>query len=417
MRASQLFTKTSRVAPVDEPAKNAQLLVKAGFIDKQMAGVYTFLPLGKRVLDNIVQIIREEMDAIGGNEISMTALQPKDIWETTGRWSDEVTDIWFKTKLANGSEVGLAPTHEEPLTNLMKRFINSYKDLPCYPYQFQTKFRNELRAKSGLLRCREFLMKDMYSFSRTPEEHEAFYNKMIEVYHKIFKRLGIGDITYTTFASGGSFSKFSHEFQAISEIGEDIIYVDKNKKMAINKEVLDDAVLTELGLEKAHLVEKTAIEVGNIFSLGVKYSKPLGLTYTDKNGQVQPVYMGCYGIGPGRLMGTLVELFSDDKGLVWPENVAPFKVYLAQLGDSKAVKNQCQKLYNDLTAKGVTVFWDDRDERPGVKFNDADLYGIPYRVVISEQAIAKKQIEVKKREHKNASMITEEALIKVLGNK
>jgi prolyl-tRNA synthetase len=260
-------------------------------------------------------------------------------------------------------------------------------------------------------------MKDMYSFSRTPEEHEAFYNEMIGVYHKIFKRLGLSDITYITFASGGSFSRFSHEFQTISEIGEDVIYIDKNKKMAINKEVLDDAVLTELGLEKAHLVEKTAIEVGNIFSLGVKYSKPLGLTYTDKNGQVQPVYMGCYGMGPGRLMGTLVELFSDDKGLVWPENVAPFKVYLAQLGDSEAVKNQCQKLYDNLIAKDITVFWDDRDERPGVKFNDADLYGIPYRVVISEQTIAKKQIEVKKREHKDASMITEEALIKVLANK
>jgi prolyl-tRNA synthetase len=417
MRASQLFTKTSRVVPVDEPAKNAQLLIKAGFIDKQMAGVYTFLPLGKRVLDNIVQIIREEMDAIGGNEISMTALQPKDIWETTGRWSGEVMDVWFKTKLANGNEAGLAPTHEEPLTNLMKRFVSSYKDLPCYPYQFQTKFRNELRAKSGLLRCREFLMKDLYSFSRTPEEHEVFYNKMVVAYHKIFKRLGIGDITYTTFASGGSFSKFSHEFQTISDIGEDTVYVDEKRKVAINKEVMDEEVLAELGLDKNSLLEKTAIEVGNIFPLGVKYSKPLSLTYVDKNGQVQPVYMGSYGIGPSRLMGTLVELFSDDKGLVWPENVAPFKVYLAQLGDTEAVKTHSQKLYDNLTGQGITVFWDDRDERPGVKFNDADLYGIPYRVVISEQTLDKGQFEVKKREHKEAHMMPKEALIKVLGNK
>jgi prolyl-tRNA synthetase len=417
MRASQLFTKTSRVVPVDEPAKNAQLLIRAGFIDKQMAGVYAFLPLGKRVLDNIVQIIREEMDAVGGTEISLTALQPKDIWETTGRWSGEVMDVWFKTKLTNGNEAGLAPTHEEPLTNLMSHFITSYKDLPCYPYQFQIKFRNELRAKSGLLRCREFLMKDLYSFSRTPEEHEAFYNKMAGAYHKIFKRLGIGDITYTTFASGGSFSKFSHEFQTVCDIGEDTIYIDEAKKVAVNKEVLDDTVLGELGLNKAHLVEKSAIEVGNIFGLGTRYSKPLNLTYTDKNGQVQPVYMGSYGIGPGRLMGTLVELFSDDKGLVWPETIAPFKVYLAQLGDSEAVKAQSQKFYNDCTERGIAIFWDDRDERPGIKFNDADLFGIPYRVVISKQTIQKGQLEVKKRAHQTAQMMTVAELIKVLANK
>jgi prolyl-tRNA synthetase len=417
MKASQLFTKTSRIVPVDEPAKNAQLLIKAGFIDKQMAGVYAFLPFGKRVLDNIVQIIREEMDKVGGCEISLTALQPKDIWETTGRWSDQVIDVWFKTKIANGNEAGLAPTHEEPLTNLMKRFVNSYKDLPCYPYQFQTKFRNELRAKSGLLRCREFLMKDLYSFSRTPEEHEAFYNKMKDVYHKVFKRFGIGDITYITFASGGSFSKFSHEFQTISDIGEDTIFIDQDKKIAINKEVLDDEVLAELGIDKAHLVEKSGIEVGNIFSLGTKYSKSLGLTYTDKNGQMQPVYMGCYGIGPGRIMGVLAELFSDEKGLVWPENVAPFKIYLAQIGDSENVKTASQKFYDDCNEQGISIFWDDRDERPGVKFNDADLYGIPYRVVISEQTLEKGLLEVKKRTHNNVQMMSEKEFIKVLGNK
>ncbi len=417
MKASQLFTKTSRIVPVDEPAKNAQLLIKAGFIDKQMAGVYAFLPLGKRVLDNIVQIIREEMDEVGGCEISLTALQPKDIWEVTGRWNDQVIDIWFKTKLSNNVEAGLAPTHEEPLTNLMRRFVNSYKDLPCYPYQFQTKFRNELRAKSGLLRCREFLMKDLYSFSRTPEEHEAFYNKMTDAYHKVFKRLGIGDITYITFASGGSFSKFSHEFQTISDIGEDTIYIDQDKKIAINKEVLDDELLAELGIDKAHLVEKSGIEVGNIFPLGTKYSKPLGLTYTDKDGQVQPVYMGCYGIGPGRIMGVLAELFSDERGLVWPENVAPFKVYLAQIGDSENVKAASKKFYDDCNEQGVSIFWDDRDERAGVKFNDADLYGIPYRVVISEQTLEKRQLEVKKRTHDNTQMMSEKEFIKVLGNK
>lgn len=415
MRLSQLFTKTAKNAPADETAKNAQLLIQAGYIHKEMAGVYAYLPLGLRVLENIVQIVREEMDAIGGQEISLTALQGKEVWEASGRWSDEVVDVWFRTKLANGSELGLAPTHEEPLTNLMKRFIDSYKDLPAYPYQFQTKFRNELRSKSGLMRGREFLMKDLYSFSRSQAEHEKFYDQAAEAYVKIFDRLGIGETTYKTFASGGSFSKYSHEFQTVSEVGEDTIYVDETKKLAVNKEVYSDEVLAELGLNKDDLIEKTAVEVGNIFTLGTKYSDTLELVFTDDDGSVKSVYMGSYGIGPSRLMGLLAEHFADEKGLVWPLNVAPAKVYLARLGDDAEVVKQADELYESLTSNGVEVLYDDRDARAGEKFADADLLGIPYRVVVSAKTGAGK-LELKARTEEKSELVDLDQLLKTLGN-
>lgn len=414
MKASQLFTRTSKTHPADETSKNAQLLIQAGFINKEMAGVYAFLPMGKRVLDNIIQIIREEMNVIGGNEISLTALQPKDVWEASGRWDDEVMDVWFKTKLASGSDLGLAPTHEEPLTKLMKRFIASYKDLPVYPYQFQTKFRNELRPKSGLMRGREFMMKDLYSFSRSQAEHDVFYNEISKAYDRVYARLGVGDITYKTFASGGSFSKYSHEFQTLSDVGEDTIYVHEGKRLAINQEVYNDEVLADLGVKKSELKEVKAVEVGNIFTLGTKFSKPLELTFNDEDGTVKPVIMGSYGIGPSRLMGLLAEHFADEKGLVWPENVAPFKVFLAQLGNNETVVKASQKLYDDLTKQGVEVFWDDRDARPGEKFADADLYGIPYRLVVSQKTIEKQVYELKKRTESEATLVSYEDLTKFI---
>ena len=409
MRVSKLFTKTSKTAPADEVAKNAQLLIRAGYIHKEMAGVYTYLPLGKIVLDKIVQIIREEMNAVGGMEMSLTALQQKDAWEASGRWDDKVMDVWFKTKLANGSEVGLAPTHEEPLTNLMKNFIHSYKDLPAYPYQFQTKFRNELRSKSGLMRGREFLMKDLYNFSRNQEEHEKFYESMVEAYNKIFSRLGIGDITYKTFASGGSFSKYSHEFQTISDVGEDKIYVHEAKKIAINQEVFNDEVLADLGIDKNELVEKTAVEAGNIFTLGTRFSDALDLKFTDEDGTTKPVFMGSYGLGPSRLMGILAEHFADERGLVWPENVAPFKVYLARIGEN--VNEYADKLYNELTEKGVEVLYDDRDVRAGQKFADSELLGIPYRVTISDRTIDSGEVEISERKNSEKILLTYEQLL------
>ncbi|HEU4830738.1 MAG TPA: aminoacyl--tRNA ligase-related protein, partial [Candidatus Saccharimonadales bacterium] len=379
MRITELFTKTSKNAPADEIAKNAQLLIRAGFIYKEMAGVYAYLPLGKVVLDKIIAVIREEMNAIGGNEINLTALQQKTVWEASGRWDDAVMDVWFKTKLASGSELGLAPTHEEPLTKLMKNFIQSYKDLPVYPYQFQVKFRNELRSKSGLMRGREFMMKDLYSFSRSQAEHDAFYEKAGEAYMSVYRRLGLGDLTYKTFASGGSFSKYSHEFQTLSPVGEDKIFVHEEKRIAINEEVYNDEVLADLGLDRSDMVEKTAVEVGNIFTLGTRFSDPLELNFTDEDGTSKPVFMGSYGIGPSRVMGLIAEHFSDDKGLVWPESVAPAKVYLVSIGSEGAVAH-ADELYGELVARGVEVIYDDRDERPGTKFADAELMGIPYRV-------------------------------------
>ena len=413
MRVSQLFTKTSKTAPADEVAKNAELLIRAGFIYKEMAGVYAYLPLGKRVLDKIVQIIREEMNAIGGNEISLTALQQKDVWEASGRWDDEVMDVWFKTKLASGSELGLAPTHEEPLTKLMKNYISSYKDLPVYPYQFQIKFRNELRSKSGLMRGREFWMKDLYSFSRTQEEHDAFYEKISEAYDRVYARLGLGEITYKTFASGGSFAKYSHEFQTLSPVGEDKIYVHEGKNIAINEEVYNDEVLADLGVTKDELVEHTAVEVGNIFTLGTKFSDALDLNYTDDTGVSRRVIMGSYGIGPSRVMGLIAEHFSDDKGLVWPENIAPAKVYLVRIGGEEAVAH-ADALYEELSARGIEVLYDDRDERPGTKFADAELMGIPYRVTVSDRLIEAGQYELTRRNSGEMALLTRDELLVTL---
>lgn len=408
MRVSHLFTKTLKNAPGDEVAKNAQLLIRAGFVYKEMAGVYAYLPLGKKVLENIVQIIREEMNGVGGNEISLTALQPSDAWQTSGRWDDKVMDVWFKTKLASGSELGLAPTHEEPLTKLMKNYIRSYKDLPVYPYQFQIKFRNELRSKSGLMRGREFWMKDLYSFSRTQDEHDAFYEKISLAYDRVFERLGLGDITFKTFASGGSFAKFSHEFQTISPVGEDTIYIDRSKNIAINEEVYTDEVLAELGVNRDNLEEVKAVEVGNIFTLGTRFSDPLELSFTDEDGVSKPVIMGSYGIGPSRLMGLLAEHFADDKGLVWPENVAPYKVYLVSIGN---VEEQANSLYQKLQDAGLTVLFDDRAERPGAKFADAELIGLPYRVTISERLLEEGKFEFTRRNTGETELLTLDELL------
>ncbi len=414
MRQTQLFTKTRKEAPADEVSKNAQLLIRAGYIQKEMAGVYTFLPLGLKVIKNIEQIIREEMNVIGGQEMFLTALQDKETWEKTGRFSDDVLDVWFKTELNAGGTLGLAPTHEEPITRVMTNHISSYKDLPVYAYQFQTKFRNEIRAKSGIMRGREFLMKDLYSFDADQAGLDAFYEKASDAYKKIFERVGIGHITYKTFASGGAFSKYSHEFQTVCDAGEDLIYVHEEKGIAINKEVLTDEVLGDLGISKGELVEKKSIEVGNIFKLGTRFSEALGLSYTDEAGNSIPVVMGSYGIGPSRLAGTIVELLSDGKGIVWPEAVAPFRVHLVVLGNSPEVAMAGDLFYEKLKTLGVETLYDDRDLRPGEKFADSDLIGIPTRVVISEKTLQAGKLEVKKRTASEAEMIEESEFLKSL---
>jgi prolyl-tRNA synthetase len=413
MRQSHLFTKTRKEAPADEVSKNAQLLIKAGFIHKEMAGAYAMLPLGIRVVQKISDIIREEMNTIGGLEMQSTALQRKEIWDTTNRWDDGVVDNWFKTKLKSDTELGLAFTHEEPMTAMMKNFIHSYKDLPAYPYDIRTVFRNEMRAKSGMIRGREFFWKALYSFSRDQAEHDAFYEKITESYLNVFKRVGLGDVTYKTFASGGTFSKYSHEFQTICEAGEDIVYVSKEKNIAVNKEVYTDEVLADLGLSKDDLAPEKAVEVGNIFSLGNKFSEPLELHYMDTDGKSVPVYMGSYGIGITRLMGVIAEIFSDECGLLWPESVAPFQVHLIGLGNAM---DQANDLYKKLTSQGIEVLFDDRDNGAGAKFADADLIGIPYRVVISEKSLEKGGLEFKKRNETDARIISEDELFAMVKN-
>ena len=407
MRLSKTFVKTLREAPKDETAVNGALLTRAGYIHKEMAGVYDYLPLGLRVIENIKRVIREELNKLGCEEVSMTALQNPEPWEKTGRFSDQEVDIWFKTELASGGVLGLAPTHEEPITGLMKTYVSSYKDLPLYVYQFQTKFRNELRAKSGILRGREFLMKDLYSFHTSEEDLDRFYAEVEQAYGRIFERLGIGDCTYETFASGGIFSKYSHEFQTLLLIGEDTVYYNDDKTVVLNKEVYNDEVLADLGAKEEKFTETAGAEVGNIFKLKFKYSEPLGLKYIDEENEQKTVYMGCYGIGVSRLMGVIAEKFADDKGLVWPEEIAPYKYHLIGIGEAGAA--EAEKFYAGREDK---VLYDDRDKRPGEKFADAELMGLPIRIVISDKTLATSEAEVVDRRTGECQRVAIDELLK-----
>ncbi len=562
MRMSQLATKTRRDAPRDEVSKNAQLLIRAGFIYKDSAGVYGVLPLGLRVLNKIMAVIREEMNAIGGQEVLMTVLQRRELWEQTDRWSDEQVDIWFKSKLKNGSEVGLAWSHEEQMTDMIRDFVSSYRDLPQYVYQFQNKMRNETRAKSGIMRTREFIMKDMYSFSRSDEEHAAFYERAKAAYIRIFERLGLGEWTYVTMASGGAFAELSHEFQTRCEAGEDTIFRAEKAGVVYNEEiapaqapavkqegvkvetmrevegkgligveplakalgipvelttktmlfedercrviaaavrggyevneiklrkvvgakslklasvetvkrvtgaevgyagllnlpeevvvVVDEScgarVNFEMGANRTHyhsmnvnwgrdLPEPKAFvdiktaregdaypetgevyevfagaEVGNIFNLSTSKSEPLGLKFADEDGSEKFAVMGSYGIGPARVMGVMAEKFADERGLVWPAEVAPFGVHLVRLGGDEAVVEAADGLYESLSGAGLEVLYDDREESAGAKFADADLIGVPVRVTVSKRTLERGQAEVKRRDEAEAQMVALEAV-------
>ena len=564
MRVSQQFTKTLRDAPADEVAKNAKLLIRGGYVHKEMAGAYAYLPLGWRVIEKIKQIVREEMDATGSQELMLTTLQPRDIWEKTNRWDDAVVDNWFKTKLLNGTELGVGLTHEEPIVDAAKAYISSYKDLPRSVYQIGNKFRNEKRAKSGVLRGREFIMKDAYTFARDQEQHERIYETLAAAYHKVYERLGIGDATVRVKADGGIFTRrYSDEFQTISPIGEDTIFrvagtdayynsevaparapareqpaeqllmeerktpgvvgveqlarelgvpvartvktmlyeVDGEvvavavrgdyevneiklrmalgaKEVALASEpvvkrvsgaevgyagliglppevrvVVDDGVAPlvnfELGANRTnyHNVNVNwgrdlpqpeqfydvkqakdgdispendqpyevmkAVEVGNIFPLETKYTNLLDVYYSDENGERQEIIMGSYGIGVSRLMGVIAEHFSDDKGLVWPVNIAPYTVYLVSIGEKGAA--EADALYDELQAAGVEVLYDDRDERPGTKFADAELLGIPFRVTVSDRGVAAGEYEFTERKTGETKKLTREHIIDTLG--
>lgn len=415
MRQSQLFTKTRKEAPKDEVSKNAQLLLRAGYIHKEMAGVYAYLPLGLRVLEKIKDIVREEMNAISGQELIMTALQKKELWERTDRWRDDVVDVWFKSELKAGGEVGFGWSHEEPIGEMMKNFLSSYKDLPVSVYQFQTKLRNELRAKSGIMRGREFVMKDMYSFAADEESHLAYYQSVKPAYMNVFKRVGLGDDTFVTFAPGGAFTKYSHEFQTICDSGEDVAYINKEKGIAINEEVLTDEILEKLGVRKDELEKFSTAEVGNIFNFGQQKATDLGLSVKNAEGKDTPVWMGSYGIGITRLMGVAVEKFADEKGIVWPASIAPFSVHLVSItGGNGDVVAEADKLYELLREHGIEVLYDDRDARAGEKFADSDLIGIPMRVIVSEKTMSQGGVEVIQRANGQSAFIADSAIIEKL---
>ena len=394
MRLSHTFTRTRKQAPADEVAHNAQLLIRAGYVHKTMAGVYSYTPLGLSVLENIKQIVREEMNRISSQELLMSTLQRQELWQETGRWSDELVDVWFKSHLQDGTEVGFGWTHEEPIIELLRSYLKSYKDLPISVYQFQNKLRNELRAKSGIMRGREVIMKDMYSIHASKEDLEAYYQAVIEAYKRCYHRFGLGDDTYVTFASGGAFTKFSHEFQTIGAAGEDYIYLHRGRDLAINEEVVDEAV-RELGIDKSELERVKTAEVGNIFNFGTQKSEEMGLVFTGEDGRQHHAYMGSYGIGITRVMGVIVEKFADDKGLVWPEEVAPARVHLVQIGKESVAA--ADELYDTLQQAGITVLYDDRAARPGEKFADAELLGMPTRVTVSDRLLASGSYEVQDR--------------------
>ncbi len=413
MRQSQLFTKTKREDPKDEMSKNAKLLIRAGFVHKEMAGVYSYLPLGWRVLRKIEAIIREEMNAIGGQEITMATLHPSEPWKQTGAWDN--VDVLFKIQSRTEKEYALGQSEEEIVTPIVQEYVDSYKDLPVAVYQIGQKYRDELRAKSGIMRGREFLMKDMYSFHDSQEDFDRFYQIAKEAYLKLYTRMGL--VAKATEASGGSFTtKLSYEFMVLTDAGEDdILYCNECTHCANVEVSKQQAGDTCEKCGKGTMSVAKASEVGNIFDLGQKYSKDFNFTYKTADGSEKQPIMGCYGIGLTRLMGVIVEALSDDKGIVWPESVAPFKVHLLVLGDSEVVKMRAEKLYMELNETGIEVLFDDRaGVSNGEKFNDSDLLGMPYRIVVSERSLKEGGFELKKRTAEKGEIVPFESIVSFL---
>ena len=410
MRLSQLFTKTRREAPKDELAVNARLLARGGFVFKNSSGIYTFLPLGWRVMEKIMKIVEEEMNSIGAQKIFMPAMVEKKYMEPTNRWNLDVGFFAYdKPSYAKASEgqreanFVLGWSHEEVLTAISAEYVNSYKDLPFAAYQIQTKFRNEPRAKSGLLRGREFMMKDLYSFHASDADLANYYEKVKDAYFKIFERCGLKAIY--TLAGGGIFTdKFTHEFQVLSEVGEDLIYYCPNCGYAENDEISQIKLKDECSKCKVGHYEKVrSIEVGNIFNNGTRYSDNLGLSFVDENGARNSVWMAAYGIGVSRLMAAVVETSNDAMGIIWPESIAPYKIHLLSLDGTD---EESEKLYRELTAKGAEVLYDDRDDKSaGEKFADADLIGCPVRIVVSKKTVDKNSVEIKYRNKKEVELV------------
>jgi len=413
MRQSKLFYKTSKEAPKEAEIASHKLLVKADFISQLASGIYSFLPLGYNVHKKISDIIRDELDAIGSQELFLPVLQPKELWLKTGRWEKMDPPI-IVIKDRHDREFALGPTHEEVITDLAKPRIQSYKDLPVALYQIQTKFRNEMRLTGGLLRTKEFAMADLYSFHWDKEDLEKFFNRVLGAYDNIFHRCGLDAVKSE--ASGGAFTKEkTYEFQVISDVGEDKILFCPKCKWAANLEVAQPDIQKKCPQCGAELTQKSSIEVGHTFRLGTKYSEPLSLSFVNEKGEKKNVIMGCYGIGVGRLMATIVEINRDNNGIVWPEEVAPFRVHLIQIENSKKVKDAAEKLHFDLQKENIEVLYDDREDKTtGEKFAEADLLGMPYRIVVSERTVEKKKFEVKKRKDAKAELMAEGSLMKIL---
>jgi prolyl-tRNA synthetase len=412
MRQSQLFTKTSKTIPKEE-SKSAQLLIRGGFIDKLMAGVYSFLPLGFLVLKKIENIIREEMLKIGAQEVLLPALHPKEIWEKTDRWK---YPEMFKLKDRKEKEYSLGWTHEEIISFVLSKFVQSVKDLPVAVFQIQTKFRDELRSKGGLLRTKEFIMKDLYSFHETDEDLDRYYEIVKEAYFKIFERCQIKEKTFLCLASGGAFSEYSHEFQTETESGEDLIYLCENCKLGVNKEIIQKEKYQCPQCKRKISKTLKTIEVGNIFKLGDRFTKPFNLKIKNKEGKEKFIVEGCYGIGLPRLMAAIVEVHHDERGILWPKEVAPFLVHLIPIEmTEKKIINSAEKIYKNLLRKNFEVLYDDRKEKSvGERFYDADLIGIPYRVVVSKKTLQKECVGVKRRDWKQEKLIKIKDLIKFL---
>lgn len=418
MRQSTIFTKILRESPRDEISTNAQLLERAGFIYKFMSGAYVYLPLGLRVLDKINTLIREKMNALGAEELLMTSLQPKELWLRTDRWN-VLGEIMYRFRDHSDRDLGLATTHEEAVTEIARRFIHSYKDLPRAVYQIQTKFRDEPRAKSGLIRGREFLMKDLYSFHRDEKDLDKYYDLVKTAYSEIFSACGLDAMVIE--ASGGTFTKsYSHEFQVITAAGEDSIIFCRKHRWAQNQEITKLKSGDKCPLGNDILESAKSVEVGNIFKLGTKFSRDLNLFFKDTDGIDKPVIMASYGIGPGRLMGTIVEIHHDQKGIVWPDAIAPFKAHLIALPAKEKSKQKkifqfAEKIYADLQKHGIEVLFDDRVEATiGEKFAEADLIGIPWRLVVSEKTVGKRMVEIKKRSENQARLVNATALSRIL---
>jgi prolyl-tRNA synthetase len=405
-----MFVKTLKTAPSAADTANHRLLVQAGFVRQVMAGVYSYLPLGLRVLNKISNIVREEMDTIEAQEVLMPILHPSALWKQTGGW-DKI-DVLFKVKSRTDREYALAQSNEETVTPLAKEWIHSAKDLPLAIYHINWKFRDELRSKSGIMRGREFLMKDMYSFHATQEDFDKFYAKAKVAYMNVYKRLGL--VAKATEASGGAFTeKVSYEFEVLTDAGEaPVLYCDKCD-YCVN---VDDIKTYKLGDEcpichKDNLKSAMASEVGNVFDLGTKYSKAFELSINDSEGNKIFPIMGCYGIGISRTMGVIVEKFNDERGIVWPASIAPFTVHLCSLNtNDETVIKKTDAIYESLTKAGIEVLYDERtDVGAGQKLGEADMIGCPIRAVVSTKT--GDQIEVKMRSEKEAKMMSLEELI------